>query len=78
MPTNQEPYNENNERHGLWVRYYDGEDSIMCRGAYVNGKRHGFWETNYSGNELAYKGTYDMDKKVGNWIINRIKVFYAD
>ena len=40
---NSEPYNQQGERHGLWILYW-GDNALCSRTNYVNGKRCGFRE----------------------------------
>lgn len=40
---NSEPYNQQGERHGLWVLYWS-DNSFLSKTNYVNGERFGFRE----------------------------------
>lgn len=59
---------ENQLRDGKWIFYGENgaERSISF---YKNGKRDGHTIVKYSNGKLHYTGEYEMDKKVGEWII---------
>jgi len=57
------PYNNKNQRHGYWERYWDDGD-LWYKGFYNNGKRVGYSEwhnynNNYNNNNLTIK-TYNI------------------
>jgi antitoxin component YwqK of YwqJK toxin-antitoxin module len=43
MQSNNQPYNEQGNRHGLWILYWH-DGSLCSRTNYVNGERCGFRE----------------------------------
>ena len=51
------PYNDQDERHGYWERYWDN-GQLWYKGNYVNGKQHGYWERYYPNGKLKDKIYY--------------------
>ena len=50
-------YNENDERHGYWERYYSN-GRLSYKGHYDNGKKVGYWEWYHPNGELWDKELY--------------------
>jgi antitoxin component YwqK of YwqJK toxin-antitoxin module len=60
------PYNENNQAHGYWERYYSN-GKLWFKRNYVDGKEHGYWEWYHYNGKLAYKGNYKNGIRHGYW-----------
>ncbi|MFT5820584.1 MAG: antitoxin component YwqK of YwqJK toxin-antitoxin module [Crocinitomix sp.] len=59
-------YDDNQERHGLWVSYY--ETGIKwSESNYTHGNKHGHSITFYPTGKVRYLGEYANDKQVGHW-----------
>ena len=66
------PHNEDNQPHGLWVRYSDDKpDIVIEEGYYINGQRDGYWEIFFDDGTLMYKGYYKNGKQTGYWIFGK-------
>jgi antitoxin component YwqK of YwqJK toxin-antitoxin module len=58
------PYNDKQQPHGLWERYYDNEQ-LYCKGQFVNGEYHGPWEGYYTTGQLWYNENYIKGQRDG-------------
>lgn len=59
-------YDDNQERHGLWVSYY--ETGIKwSESNYNHGNKHGHSITFYPTGRIRYVGEYSNDEQVGHW-----------
>ena len=63
----KKPYNDKDERHGLWEVYHKN-GNIRYKGEYVNGKRHRPWTWYYSNGNLRYKGEFKNARQIGFWV----------
>lgn len=58
--------NENGERDGLWISYYD-DGSKWSESYYNNGLKDGHSITFFPNGQVRYVGEYKNDQKVGTW-----------
>lgn len=59
-------FDENEERHGLWVSYYEGGIK-WSESNYSHGKRLGHSITFFPNGRVRYVGEYADDKQIGHW-----------
>ena len=63
----QGPQDNNHLRNGKWTFFSEGGDELSVT-FYENGKRDGFTIVKYPNGRLHYRGEYQDDKIVGDWI----------
>jgi len=63
----QGPQDNNHLRNGKWVFFSEGGEELSIT-FYENGKREGFTIVKYPNGRLHYRGEYQDDKIVGDWI----------
>lgn len=59
-------YDQNEQRHGLWVSYYDNGQK-WSESSYKNGLKHGHSITFFPNGNVRYVGEYKEDEKSGTW-----------
>jgi len=59
-------YDANNQRHGIWVSYYDNGQK-WSESVYQNGLKNGHSITFFPNGNVRYVGDYKEDKKTGVW-----------
>ena len=59
-------YDANNQRHGLWVSYYENGQK-WSESVYKNGLKNGHSITFFPNGNVRYVGDYKEDKKTGTW-----------
>lgn len=59
-------YDENKQRTGLWVSYYEN-GIVWSKSYYLDGKKNGHSITFFPSGKVRYVGEYKDDEMSGNW-----------
>lgn len=59
-------YNEDEERDGLWVSYFD-DGTIWSECEYKNGKKDGLNNAYYSNGKIRFTGFWKENQRIGDW-----------
>jgi antitoxin component YwqK of YwqJK toxin-antitoxin module len=62
----KQPYNDNEQRHGIWEEYYTN-GKLRYKGLWNNNQRFGLHEYLFSDGIVLYKGNFIKTKTLGYW-----------